>query len=90
MASLRNLDDPVIVSLLEHSPNFYLRNFPEASIISTGMAVTLLLNFLVSSVERGEKYFSTRPSALVTLSAQDVSAPLTNGQGANGSGNFLT
>jgi hypothetical protein len=37
MASLRNLDDPVIVRLLEHAPNFYLRNFPEASIISTGM-----------------------------------------------------
>jgi len=37
MGFLRNLYDPVVVSLLEHSPNFYLQQFPEASIISTGM-----------------------------------------------------
>jgi hypothetical protein len=34
---LRNLDDPVIVRLLEHAPNFYRQQFPEASIIFTGM-----------------------------------------------------
>jgi hypothetical protein len=36
---LRNLDDPVIVSLLELPRIFICSNFPEASIISTGMVI---------------------------------------------------
>ena len=44
---LRNLDDPVIVSLLQHSPNFYLQRFPRTSIISTGMVIISFYPFVL-------------------------------------------
>jgi len=41
MGFFGDLDDPVVLSLLEHSPDFYLQRFPEASLTCPGKAFSL-------------------------------------------------